>query len=188
MRLGQNKAWETIGDRSLLERVVSRLSSFNSDILIVTASERAFPQLSGYQGLKVVADIYLDKGPLGGIYAGLKASDSFYNLVVACDMPFLNRALLRYMMQVSAGFDLVVPRVGKLVEPLHAVYSKGCLAPIESLLNQGDLSLRQLFTLVRVRYVEAEEIDRFDPQHLSFFNINNEADLERAKKLARSEL
>jgi len=188
LRLGQDKAWETIGDRSLLERVIARLASFNSNILIVTASERAFPQLSGYPGLKVVADIYLDKGPLGGIYAGLKASDSFYNLVVACDMPFLNRALLRYMMQVSDGFDLVVPRVGELVEPLHAVYSKGCLAPIESLLNQGDLSLRQLFTLVRVRYVEAEEIDRFDPEHLSFFNINNEADLERAKKLARNEL
>jgi molybdopterin-guanine dinucleotide biosynthesis protein A len=74
------------------------------------------------------------------------------------------------------------------VEPLHAVYSRACLAPIESLLKQGDLRLRQLFALVEVRYVEAEEIDRFDPQHLSFFNINSEADMERAKKLARSEL
>ena len=59
------------------------------------------------------------------------------------------------------------------------------MAPVESLLKQGDLSLRQLFTLVKVRYVEAEEIDRFDPEHLSFFNINSEADLERAKRLAK---
>ncbi len=188
LRLGQDKASEIIGDRSLLERVVSRLSSFNSDILVVTASKRTFLQLNGYPRLRAVADIYLNKGPLGGVYAGLKASDSFYNLVVACDMPFLNQALLRYMMQISAGFDLVVPRLGELVEPLHAVYSRACLAPIESLLKQDDLSLRQLFALVRVRYVEAEEIDRFDPQHLSFFNINNEADMERAEKLARNEL
>lgn len=188
MRLGQDKASETIGDRSLLERVVSRLASFDSDILIVSASERTFPQLNGYPRLRTVADIYLNKGPLGGVYAGLKASDSFYNFVVACDMPFLNQALLRYMMQISAGFDLVVPRLGELVEPLHAVYSRACLAPIESLLRQGDLILRRLFALVEVRYVEAEEIDRFDPQHLSFFNVNNEADMERAKKLARSEL
>ncbi|MBL7124850.1 MAG: molybdenum cofactor guanylyltransferase [Dehalococcoidales bacterium] len=188
LRLGQDKASETIGDRSLLERVVSRLASFDSDILIVSASERTFPQLNGYPRLRTVADIYLNKGPLGGVYAGLKASDSFYNFVVACDMPFLNQALLRYMMQISAGFDLVVPRLGELVEPLHAVYSRACLAPIESLLRQGDLILRRLFALVEVRYVEAEEIDRFDPQHLSFFNVNNEADMERAKKLARSEL
>jgi len=188
LRFGQDKASETIGDRSLLERVVSSLTSFNSDILIVSASERTFPQLNGYPRLRTVADIYLNKGPLGGVYAGLKASDSFYNFVVACDMPFLNQALLRYMMQISAGFDLVVPRLGELVEPLHAVYSRACLAPIESLLRQGDLILRRLFALVEVRYVEAEEIDRFDPQHLSFFNINSEADMERAKKLARNEL
>ena len=188
LRLGQDKTSEAIGGKSLLERVVSRLASFNSDILAVTASKRAFPRLNGYPRLKTVTDIYLDKGPLGGVYAGLKATDSFYNLVVACDMPFLNQALLRYMVQVSAGFDLVVPRLGELVEPLHAVYSKSCLAPIESLLKQGDLSMRQLFALVKVRYVEAEEIDRFDPEHLSFFNINNEADLERAKRIVRKEL
>ena len=188
LRLGQDKASEIIGDRSLLERVVSRLTSFNSDILVVTASKRAFLQLNSYPRLRAVTDIYLNKGPLGGVYAGLKASDSFYNLVVACDMPFLNQALLRYMVQISSGFDLVVPRLGELVEPLHAVYSRGCLAPIESLLKQDDLSLRQLFALIKVRYVEAEEIDRFDPQHLSFFNINNKADMERAKRLMRNEL
>ncbi len=185
LRLGQDKASEIIGNRSLLEQVLSRLNFFSSDILLVAAPRQSFPQLTGYPKLRVVTDVYLNKGPLGGVYTGLKASDSFYNLVVACDMPFLNQSLLRYMMQISAGFDLVVPRLGELIEPLHAVYSRGCLAPVESLLKQGDLSLRQLFALVKVRYVEAEEIDRFDPEHLSFFNINNEADLERAKRLVR---
>jgi molybdopterin-guanine dinucleotide biosynthesis protein A len=183
LRLRQDKALEIIGNRSLLERVVFHLSFFNSDILVVTALKQSYPQLGGYPKLKVVTDIYLNKGPLGGIYTGLKASNSFYNLVVACDMPFLNQALLHYMLQISAGFDLVVPRLGDMVEPLHAVYSKGCLTPIESLLKQGNLGVRQLFTLVRLRYVDAEEINRFDPEHLSFFNINSQADLERAKRL-----
>jgi len=183
--LGKDKALETIGQRSLLERVLFQLSLFNSDILIVAAREQSYPQLHGYPRLRVVSDIYPNRGPLGGIYTGLKVSDSFYNLVVACDMPFLNRALLSYMIGVSAGFDLVVPRLGDLIEPLHAVYSRGCLAPIERLLRQGSLSIRELFTLVRVRYVEAEEIDRFDPRHLSFFNINAKADLERARRLIK---
>jgi len=169
----------------LLQWVVSKLSFFNGNIIVVTTGEQSFSQIFGYQKLRIVFDTYTGKGPLGGIYTGLVASDSFYNLVVACDMPFLNQALLHYMIQLSAKFDIVVPRWDDMVEPLHAVYSKDCLAPIESLLKQGNLSISKLFTLVRVRYVEAEEINRFDPKHLSFFNINTEADLEVARELAR---
>ena len=185
MRLGRNKALETINDRYLLQQVVSRLSFFKSNVIIVTATEQPFLQSIGYPKIRIVTDTYPGKGPLGGIYTGLATSDSVCNLVVACDMPFLNQALLRYMIQLSAKFDLVVPRWDGMVEPLHAVYSKGCLAPVESLLKQGTLNIAKLFTLVKVRYVEAEEIDRFDPKHLSFFNINTEADLKIARELAK---
>ena len=183
LRLGHDKALETVGDRSLVEWVVSNLSLFDSDVILVAAKEQSLPQFTGYPKLRIVTDTYPGKGPLGGIYTGLAASDSLHNLVVACDMPFLNQALLRYMIQVSADFDLVVPRVGNMVEPLHAVYSRGCLAPIGELLKEGNLRVSKLFTLVRVRYVETEEINRFDPEHLSFFNINTEADLETAREL-----
>jgi len=188
LRLGQDKALEIVGNKSLLQWVVSHLSFLNRDIIIVTTIEQSFPQLAGYPKLRVVTDTYPGKGPLGGIYTGLSASDSLYNLVVACDMPFLNQALLRYIIKVSANFDLVVPRLGNLVELLHAVYSKSCLAPIEYLLEKGNLNISQLFSLVRVRYVEAEEINRFDPKHLSFFNINTEADLETARKLIKGNI
>jgi len=188
LRLGHEKALETIDNRSLLEWVVCNLSSFDSDIIIVTAKEQSFPQFTNYPKFRIVTDIYPGKGPLGGIYSGLAVSDSFYNLVVGCDMPFLNQALLHYMIQLSANVDLVVPRLGDMIEPLHAVYSKGCLAPIECLLKQGNLQVNDLFTLVKVRYVDAEEIDRFDPKHLSFFNINTEADLEMARELIRGDM
>ena len=186
-RLGRDKALEDVGNASLLERTLFNLSLFNSDIIIVTATKQSLPQFISYPKLRIVADTYPGKGPLGGIYTGLVASDSLYNLVVACDMPFLNQALLGYMIQLCGGFDLVVPRLGNMVEPLHAVYSRRCLAPIENLLRQGNLKITELFTLVRVRYVEAEEINRFDPKHLSFFNINTEADLETARELLRGE-
>ena len=187
MRLGRNKALETIGKRSLLERVLSRLSFLDSDILLVTTKELPYVRLSDYPKVRVVSDLYPGKGPLGGIYTGLKSAGPFYSLVVACDMPFLNRDLLRYMIEASAGFDLVIPRLGELVEPLHGVYAKACLAPMESLLEQGVLSIREIFGLVRVRYVEAEEIDRFDPEHLSFFNVNTESELAKARALLREE-
>jgi molybdopterin-guanine dinucleotide biosynthesis protein A len=186
LRLGRDKALEIVGDKSLLQRVVSNLSLFNRDIIIVTAVGQSLSQLVNYSKSRIVPDAYPGKGALGGICTGLTASDSFYNLVVACDMPFLNHDLLRYMIQLSPSFDVVVPRLGDMVEPLHAVYSKNCLASAESLLKQGNLSITKLFTLVRVRYVGAEEIDRFDPKHLSFFNINTEADLNRARELVKN--
>jgi molybdopterin-guanine dinucleotide biosynthesis protein A len=167
---------------------LSRLNLFKSDIILVANAEQSFSQLAQFPRLRFAVDVYPGKGPLGGIYTGLAASTTVYNLVVACDMPFLNPDLLHYMIQVASDFDLVVPRVGRLTEPLHAVYSKNCLSPIENLLKQNELRVYKLFSLVKVRYVEAEEIDRFDPKHLSFFNINTEADLKKAKELLNGEL
>ena len=185
LRLGRSKVLESIGNGTLLEWVVSYLSSFSSEIIIVTATQQSTLPFISYPKLRVVTDIYPGKGPLGGIYAGLTASNSFHNLVVACDMPFLNQALLGYMIQLSADFDVVIARLDDMIEPLHAIYSRDCLAAAEYLIKQGNLAVRELFSLVKVRYVEAEEINRFDPGHLSFFNINTEADLKRAEELAK---
>jgi molybdopterin-guanine dinucleotide biosynthesis protein A len=185
LRLGYDKVLETIGNTSLLERAISRVSLLSSEVIIVTANEPTNLELVDYPKLRILCDTYPGKGPIGGIYTGLATSTSFYNLVVASDMPFLNQNLLHYMIQLSANFDLVVPRVGNLVEPLHAVYTKKCLATMEQMIKQDKLSVNQLFHLVKTRYVEAEEIERFDPKHLSFFNINTKADLKRARELAR---
>jgi len=182
-RLGRDKALENVGNRNLLNRVLTCLSYYDCEITVVTATDKALTQLGDFPRLKITTDVYPNKGPLGGIHSGLTASHSFYNLVVACDMPFLNRALLSYMMRLSDGFDMVIPRFNSMVEPLHAIYSKKCLAAIEHLLNRDIRSILELLELVKVRYVESEEIDRFDPEHLSFLNINTEVELEKARDL-----
>jgi molybdopterin-guanine dinucleotide biosynthesis protein A len=185
LRLGYDKVLETVGSRSLLEQVISRVGSLSDEIIIVIAGEQNIPESIGHPNFKILADIYPKKGPLGGIYTGLVTSTSFYNLVVASDMPFLNQALLRYMIQLSSDFDSVVPRVGKLLEPLHATYTKSCLPAIESMIKQSDLRVDHLFKQVKVKYVETEEINEFDPKHLSFFNVNTKADLAIARDLAK---
>jgi molybdopterin-guanine dinucleotide biosynthesis protein A len=186
-RLGRCKALVEIDSQSLLQHVVSRLSFLNSDIIVVIGGGSELPKIAGYPGLRVVTDAYVGRGPLVGIYSGLLASDSFRNLVVACDMPFLNQKLIRYMLDISPGFDLVIPRVKGMVEPLHAVYSKNCLPAMSRVLKEGSFKIDQFFNLVKVRYVEAGEIARFDPKHLSFFNINSEADLAKAIELINKE-
>jgi molybdopterin-guanine dinucleotide biosynthesis protein A len=182
-RLGQNKALQVIGGKSLIQWVVDRLTVLSTEIIIATARGEAIPCSSAVK-IKTVADIYPEKGPLGGIYSGLIASSSSRAIVVGCDTPFLSTGLLEYMTQICPAFDIVVPLIKNEVEPLCAVYSKNCLVPIQGLLEQDERRIRKLFSMVKVKYVEEDEINRFDPEHLSFFNINSQADLDRARKLA----
>jgi molybdopterin-guanine dinucleotide biosynthesis protein A len=160
---------------------VEKMARIGDEVIIVTNS----PQRYGYLGARLVSDVYPGKGALGGIYSGLEAAHNHHSLVVACDMPFLDLNLLRYMILLSPGQDVVIPRVGGLTEPLHAIYSKKCLQPIERLLSAGGFKIIDFFPEVRVRYVEEQEIKLFDPRCLSFFNINTLADLEKAQSLAR---
>jgi len=182
-RLGRNKALQVIGRRSLIQWVIDRVSVLSTEIIIATAHGEAIP-FSSAVAVKTVADIYPERGPLAGIHAGLMASSSSRAVVVSCDIPFVSVDLLEYMAKMCPAFDIIIPRIKDKIEPLCAVYSRGCLAPIQKLLEQDERQIRKLFRMVKVRYVEEDEINRFDPEHLSFFNVNSEADLEKARKLA----
>jgi molybdopterin-guanine dinucleotide biosynthesis protein A len=180
-RLGTDKSFINVNGQSLIEHIVAKLTRLSDDVIIVTNSPDEYDHLEA----RLVGDIYPGKGALGGIYSGLRAAANAYSLVVACDMPFLDPNLLRYMIILAREHDVVIPRIGGLPEPLHAIYSKNCLEPIDRLLARGDLKIIDFFSEVRVRYVEEGEVDIFDPQHLSFFNVNTPHDLEEMKKLAR---
>lgn len=182
-RLGRNKALQVIGSKSLIQWVVDRLAMLSTEIIIVTARGEVIPCYSTVE-IKTVADIYPGKGPLVGIYSGLISSSGSRAVAVGCDTPFLSVSLLRYMTQICSIYDVVVPRIKNRLEPLCAVYSKNCSGPIQRLLGQDELRIDKLFSMVKVKYVEEDEINGFDPEHLSFFNINSQADLVRARKLA----
>jgi len=180
-RLGADKSFINVNGQSLIEHIVAKLTRLSDDVIIVTNSPDEYDHLEA----RLVGDIYPGKGALGGIYSGLRAAANAYGLVVACDMPFLDLNLLRYMIILAREHDVVIPRIRGLTEPLHAIYSKNCLEPIDRLLARGGLKIIDFFSEVRVRYVEEGEVDIFDPQHLSFFNVNTPNDLEEMKKLAR---
>jgi molybdopterin-guanine dinucleotide biosynthesis protein A len=182
-RLGRSKALQVIGGKNLIQWVVDRLAILSTEIIIATAHGETIPCSSAVR-TKTVTDIYPRKGPLAGIYSGLIASSSARAVVVGCDTPFLSVGLLGYMTKIHSTFDAVVPRIKDKVEPLCAVYSRSCLAHIQALLEQDERQIIKLFSMVKVRYIEEDEINRFDPEHLSFFNINSQDDLDRARKLA----
>src|ERR1035437_2332813 len=147
---GKRKALETIGGRSVIERVAGRVSQISDELLVVISRDRfSLPADCNAQTLE---DIYPDKGPLGGIYTGLLASQSSHSLVVACDTPFLNVRLLNYMVEMIGDFDAVVPRLeGGRVEALHAIYSKGCLGHVKAQLENNQLRADSFLNTICVR-------------------------------------
>jgi len=182
-RFGRNKATETVGGQTLIERVLDRLAPLAERSLVIVSSAKANLPVAGKAEL--VADLSPGTGPLGGIYTGLSRAATPLSILVACDMPFLSTDLLRHMVDVSEGFDAVIPRLeGGFVEPLHAVYSQTCLPKLKTRLERAELAITPLLKELRVRYVERDEYSRYDPDELSFFNINSPADLDRARLLA----
>jgi len=182
-RLGRDKLSEVVGGRTLIQRVVDAVGLVSDQILLVIARGQSQPVVSSCVETRTMADLYPGKSALGGIYTGLVSSASPHSLVVAADMPFLNPSLLRHLMSLSADSDVVMPLVNGEIEPLHAIYSRDCLEPVRAQLEEGSLKIRDFLGRVKVRYVESAEIEMFDPEHLSFFNINTPADLRRARSI-----
>ena len=176
-RLGRDKILLELKERSLLDRAICILYPLCAEIIVVGKASIA----SHAQNIRVVQDVIPGHGALGGIHAGLCALRTEFGLVVGCDMPFLNRDLLRHMIQQAEGYDVIIPCVHELLEPLHALYSHHCLIPIEQLLSEGGGRIVSFFSQVSVRYIGEVEVDRFDPQHRSFFNINTPQDWQQAK-------
>jgi molybdenum cofactor guanylyltransferase len=187
-RLGRNKLKEIVGGQTIYERAISVLAQFKSEIMVVTAPDIELPFLINNIKVRIEHDVYPGFGALGAIYTGLLHSNTQYNLIVACDMPFLNIELVRYMAAIAPGYDLIAYHQDDRPEPLHAVYSRNCLAPMKSLIERNERRIVGVLPFIKIRYLTEAEIKRFDPGHLSFFNINTEADLQKAQAIARGML
>jgi molybdopterin-guanine dinucleotide biosynthesis protein A len=185
LRLGREKALEPINNQRLIDRVISVICSICSEIIIVTNQEQYRRLAKENLRATVQVDLIPGKSSLGGIYTGLAYTSTTYNLVVACDMPFLNHALLSYMISLASGYDVVVPKIDKFLEPLHAVYKIDCMTVIEKLIRENKLSVFRLFEYMNTRYVDKDEVNLFDPDHLSFFNVNTKKDLLEAEKISK---
>lgn len=176
-RMGTHKAFLRIGEKTIIEDIFAKFKGIFKEIIIVANETERFDFL----GAKVVADIIPLKGPLGGIYTGLLSSNSLYNFVVACDMPFINQNLVRHILEETGGYDVTVAEYNGRLQPLCAIYSKNCIEPIEKQLSKDNLKITDFFKDVKVKILTGKKIARFDLKGSSFVNINTPDDCERLK-------
>jgi molybdopterin-guanine dinucleotide biosynthesis protein A len=184
--LGGNKGTELIGGIPVIERVIKSLSPITSRILLVTGGDTI--TYSTVKGVEVINDNHRIKRPLTGIYTGLCCSHTKANIVVTCDMPFLNPALLDHMVKILPSYDAIVPRWPNMQkEPLHAVYSLSCLLTMRKHLESNRYSIINVLKEMHVLHLNKRGFSELDPEFFSFFNINDQADIDLANKIAARE-
>ncbi len=179
-RINKDKALITLPDGgTLIQKCIKALEKTVPDILIVANSREPYQDCDA----RLVEDLIKNKGPLGGIFTGLCYSTSHLNFVIGCDMPFPQPRLVELLLSKCDDRDVVIPEAGGEVEPLFAAYSKNCLPVIVDHLRNNDLKIRNILAELKVERVGEKEIDKLDPRHLSFFNINTTEDLNKAEVL-----
>ena len=180
-RLGVDKALLSLGGAPLLQTVVQRVSQVCRRVIVAVDRPGRYRRLR--LPARFVADASPGLGPLAGLQSGLRACSTGHALVVACDLPFLNVELLRYMAGLPRSYQALLPRSAGRDHPLHAVYARSCLPEVDALLAAGGGSMQQLLDRLDVRRLDERDLHQIDPDGLSLLNLNDEADLERARSL-----
>ena len=180
-RMGTDKAFLKLGKERLVDIVFRKLDKLFSDIIIVTDRQREF----SYLPARLTGDIIKnsEKCALRGIHAGLSMANSSSCFVVGCDMPFLSLPLVHYMSRFAANFDIVAPHLGGYYQPLFAFYKKSILNCITQRLKDNRLKLTGLYPYLKVKPIREGTVKRFDPQMLSFHNVNTKESFVKAQNI-----
>lgn len=172
---GIDKAFLEIDGQPFIARIIETLKDLVSEIVVVTNNPEKYTQFK----VKLVRDEALEKGPLMGICSGLKASGAQYNFVVACDMPFINTSLMKFMLDKRNGYDILLIRDSEKFHTLFGVYSKACLPIMEESLRKNELRISSLFPKLKTHFLSKEDIEKIDPDLLSLVNINTPEELAK---------
>lgn len=189
-RMGANKALMQLGEDSLIGHIIRRMRLVTDELLLITNSPTEYAHLD----LPMYADIIPNTGALGGIYTGLTSASYDAVICVACDSPFLEPKLLTYLVSVLGEYDAVMPYTSNhndtqiILQTLCGVYSKRCLPIIASMLQASELRVHALQEWAHVQSVSPEVWQKFDPEGMSFFNINTPADFDLANSYMRSQI
>ncbi len=180
-RMGEDKRYLVVGEETLIERGLSVLRSTFQEVLVVIA--QGSPPLR--VDAKVVRDLVPECGSLGGLYTGLMQAATPWIFVVACDMPFLDQAIIAQFTSRRAAADIVMAKLAARLHPMHALYGKQCLPVMDQMILARQLKIQELvsYASLRVQYVTEVDLLTIDPSGRSFQNVNTPQDLEAARSL-----
>lgn len=168
------KAFIEVNGEKIIERNLKIIKKLFKEIFIVTNQPEAYL----YPGIPLLGDIYNVRGPMTGVLTSLLNSSTHWVFISACDMPFINEHLIRYMAAKRDNYDAVAPMLKGKIEPLFTFYSKRLISYMEKAIIAGKTGLQDFLDNKRVKYIITEEIKNIDPGARSFININTPEEIK----------
>jgi molybdopterin-guanine dinucleotide biosynthesis protein A len=175
---GENKAFIKLEGVPIVHRIYTLFKELFKEVLIVTNQQELFKNFDS----KIYSDLLPHQGALGGLYTGLFFATFQYSFCVACDMPFIKKELVQYILTQIGGEDVIVPRTQDGLQPLHAIYSKTCIDPIKIIMDQGKYKIIDFYHQMNIKILEEEDFILLDPLRESFINVNTPEELHSILK------
>ena len=179
-RMGKDKALLPLPDNegvTFVEHLTTMLTTLCSEVLLVARDDVQAANYAHLIGARTLTDRVADQGPLMGLWSGLSAMHNLHALVVAVDMPFVQPALLSFLLSQPLSGSLLVPVVNTMPQVLLAVYPRAVLPFIEGRLQEGRRDPRSLLEVAPVRYIDEAQLRLVDPELRSFANVNTPGEL-----------
>ena len=187
-RMKRDKAFLKLGNKTLLEHSTSKLEEINSNKISVAIAKNS----DKFEGLQTIADIYKNRGTLGGIHSALSNCNEKYALITACDYPFIPSVFLKFLLVLAKNndADCVAPiQKDGIIQPLCAVYKTDkCLETLTSILENSNRtpSARNFLKRINTKFIEFDEFKHLSNSTNFFFNVNTPEDFEKATKIYNS--
>lgn len=176
-RMGIDKRYVEYGGRTFSEIAIERLKRVADEVIAVTAEDEEIK----FDGVASVNDIASGRGPMMGIYTGLKRMSGDCGIVNPVDTPDLSAELLEYMKEISRGFDVVMPVWNNTPEPLIAIYTRNVIPVIDRFFKEGRMPAPRLLAAenngLKVRLLDETELAMFGEPEFMFRNMNTPEDL-----------
>lgn len=177
LRMGAEKGLISFGGKPLITYPIGVLNEVCKQV-IISANSHSYDFL----GLPVIADHIPGGGPMTGIYSGLLASVTDYDLILSCDMPMITVALLQHLIASAAESRAAVAFHKGFAEPLCGIYHRSLATELESHISAGKFKLVSFLEEIGTHFVEIDESLPFYHPDL-FLNVNTPQDVEIGKKL-----
>jgi molybdopterin-guanine dinucleotide biosynthesis protein A len=171
-RMGRPKAFLPFAGTTIIEHLLG-VTKLVFDETFLVSNE---PEMFNHLEVDVVKDILPYRGPLGGILSGLLVARNEHVFILACDMPLVNRRLMRCLSAQRHDSDVVVLSHAEGIEPLLGVYSKTCIKPLEESLFAGNLKVHEFLTSLNAKVYEYKETQSDSGELPIYFNVNTPQD------------
>ena len=167
IRMGEDKGLMFLNGKPMIQHVIDVVQALTHRIIIISNN-------SDYKKFNypIFNDSVKNKGPLGGLLTGLENSTTAKNLVLSCDAPYVNKALIELLLFNSKNYDVVIPIKDKQTHQLIGVYDKNCLPILKKKIANNNLKIKTAIQEMNYKIIDANHIDT----HV-FHNINTKEDV-----------